>query len=65
MSVSDASAGSKAQGGGDRFGSAVRFLADNRGRTGMSAFAFKLELEDGTPADPSAFQIVVSSWQPG
>jgi hypothetical protein len=31
----------------------------------MSAFAFKLELEDGTPADPSAFQIVVSSWQPG
>jgi hypothetical protein len=29
------------------------------------AFAFRLELEDGTPADPPTFTTVVPNWSPG
>jgi hypothetical protein len=29
------------------------------------AFVYRLELEDGTPADPPTFKTAVSSWQPG
>ena len=28
-------------------------------------FTFKLELEDGTPADPPAFTAAVPNWKPG
>jgi hypothetical protein len=31
----------------------------------MGAFAFKLEREDGTPADPPTFKIAVPNWRPG
>ena len=31
----------------------------------MSAFTYKLEHEDGTPADPPMFRTVVPTWQPG
>ena len=29
------------------------------------AFTFKLEREDGTPADPPSFRSVVPRWEPG
>ena len=29
------------------------------------AFTFKLELADGTPADPSSFRTVAPQWRPG
>jgi hypothetical protein len=29
------------------------------------AFTFKLELADGTPADPPTFQTVAAQWRPG
>jgi hypothetical protein len=29
------------------------------------AFTFKLEHEDGTPADPPSFQTSVPTWRPG
>jgi hypothetical protein len=29
------------------------------------AFTFKLELEDGTPADPPKFTSAVPNWRPG
>lgn len=29
------------------------------------AFAFRLELEDGSPADPPTLQAAVSNWRPG
>jgi hypothetical protein len=29
------------------------------------AFMFKLEPEDGTPADPPTLRAAVSDWQPG
>jgi hypothetical protein len=44
---------------------AVRFPADNRRRTGMGAFTFKLEHEDGTPADPPTLRAAVPNWSPG
>jgi hypothetical protein len=31
----------------------------------MGWFAFKLEHEDGTPADPPLFQTSVPTWRPG
>jgi hypothetical protein len=31
----------------------------------MSAFTYKLEREDGTPADPPTFRTAVTMWQPG
>jgi hypothetical protein len=31
----------------------------------LAGFTFKLEHEDGTPADPSTFHTVVPTWQPG
>jgi hypothetical protein len=31
----------------------------------MGSFAFKLEREDGTPADPPTFHTTVPNWQPG
>jgi hypothetical protein len=31
----------------------------------MGAFAYKLELEDGTPADPPTFKTAVPSWRLG
>jgi len=31
----------------------------------IGAFAYKLEREDGTPADPSALRTAVTTWQPG
>ena len=50
----------------DRLWSPVRFPADERtGGTGLGAFAYKLEREDGTPADPPALRTTVSNWQPG
>jgi hypothetical protein len=29
------------------------------------AFAYKLELADGTPADPPAYKTAVPNWKPG
>jgi hypothetical protein len=29
------------------------------------AFTFRLELADGTPADPSSFHTVAPQWKPG
>lgn len=29
------------------------------------AFFYRLELEDGTPADPPTFRTAVPSWRPG
>jgi hypothetical protein len=31
----------------------------------MSAFAYKLEHEDGTPADPPTIKTAVPNWGPG
>jgi hypothetical protein len=31
----------------------------------MGAVVFKLEHEDGTPADPPAFRTAITTWQPG
>jgi hypothetical protein len=31
----------------------------------MSGFAYRLELEDGTPADPPSFQTSVPTWKAG
>jgi hypothetical protein len=31
----------------------------------MGSFAFKLEHEDGTPADPPTFSTAVPNWSPG
>lgn len=31
----------------------------------MGSFAFKLEHEDGTPAEPPSFQTSVPTWRPG
>jgi hypothetical protein len=31
----------------------------------MGAFAFKLEHEDGTPADPPTLKVAVPNWSPG
>ena len=31
----------------------------------MGSFVFKLEHEDGTPADPPSFQTSVPNWGPG
>jgi hypothetical protein len=31
----------------------------------MSAFAFRLEQVDGTPADPPMVKVSVPNWQPG
>ena len=31
----------------------------------MGGFTFKLEREDGTPADPPALQAAVPNWRPG
>jgi hypothetical protein len=31
----------------------------------MAGFTFKLELADGTPADPPSFRAAVPSWRPG
>ena len=31
----------------------------------MAAFTYKLEHEDGTPADPPSFQTSVPTWRPG
>jgi hypothetical protein len=31
----------------------------------MGAFAFKLEREDGTPADPPTLTAAVPNWSPG
>jgi hypothetical protein len=31
----------------------------------MGAFAYMLEREDGTPADPSSFRTTVLAWRPG
>jgi hypothetical protein len=31
----------------------------------MAAFTFKLELADGTPADPPTLKAAVSDWRPG
>lgn len=31
----------------------------------MAAFTYKLELEDGTPADPPTFKTSVPTWRPG
>jgi hypothetical protein len=31
----------------------------------MAGFTFRLELEDGTPADPPTFRTAVPTWRPG
>jgi hypothetical protein len=31
----------------------------------MGGFAFRLERQDGTPADPPSFEAVVPNWRPG
>jgi hypothetical protein len=31
----------------------------------MGAFLYRLEQEDGTPADPPVLRTVVSAWSPG
>jgi hypothetical protein len=31
----------------------------------MAAFSYKLELRDGTPADPPTFKTAVPTWRPG
>jgi hypothetical protein len=31
----------------------------------MAGFLFRLELEDGTPADPPTFETAVHTWRPG
>ena len=31
----------------------------------MGGFAFRLEHEDGTPAEPRAFEAAVPNWRPG
>jgi hypothetical protein len=31
----------------------------------MGAFLYRLEQEDGTPADPPVLRIAVSAWSPG
>jgi hypothetical protein len=31
----------------------------------MGGFAFRLEREDGTPADPPTFEVAVPDWRPG
>jgi hypothetical protein len=31
----------------------------------MGSFAFRLEQEDGTPADPPTLQAAVPNWRPG
>jgi hypothetical protein len=31
----------------------------------MGAFTYKLELEDGTPADPPTLETAEPSWRPG
>jgi hypothetical protein len=42
---------------------AVRSRSDNGRRTGL-AFSFKLEHEDGTPADPPTLASAVPDWRP-
>jgi hypothetical protein len=36
-----------------------------RGGRNRMAFLFRLEHEDGTPADPRTFRTAVPSWRPG
>jgi hypothetical protein len=43
---------------------AVRSPADT-GRENLMAFMFRLEGEDGAPADPATFRTAISSWHPG
>jgi hypothetical protein len=31
----------------------------------MAGFTFRLEQEDGTPADPPTFRTAVPTWRPG
>jgi hypothetical protein len=31
----------------------------------MGSFAYRLELQDGTPADPPSFRTAVPTWRPG
>jgi hypothetical protein len=31
----------------------------------MAGFTYRLELEDGTPADPPTFNTAVPNWRPG
>lgn len=31
----------------------------------MRGFAFRLEREDGSPADPPTFEVAVPNWSPG
>jgi hypothetical protein len=35
------------------------------GENRMAGFTYRLELEDGTPADPPTFDTAVPNWSPG
>jgi hypothetical protein len=48
----------------DRLPKAVRPPTDN-GRENRMAFTFKLDLDDGTPADPPVLHPAVPTWQAG
>ena len=41
------------------------FGANHHGRESRMAFRFKLEQEDGTPADPPTLHTAVPNWQAG
>jgi hypothetical protein len=43
---------------------AVRSPSDN-GRENRMAFTYRLEQEDGTPADPPTFRTAVPTWRAG
>jgi hypothetical protein len=44
---------------------AVRSQSTDGRETGLGAFAFRLEKEDGTSADPPTLKTAVPSWRPG
>jgi hypothetical protein len=45
--------------------SAVRPQPTTEGENRMAGFTYRLELEDGTPADPPTFDAAVPNWHPG
>jgi hypothetical protein len=50
----------------DMLATAVRSQPETEGRPMALGFTFKLELKDGTPADPPSFRSAPGvSWEPG
>jgi hypothetical protein len=48
-----------------RYARLRRSAPTDNGRENRMAFMFKLELEDGTPADPPTFSAAVPNWRSG